>query len=246
MAHEQITVPARDGNCTTHVLTGKDGKGGPAILFYFDAGGIRPVVIDMAQRLADAGYVVFVPDLFYRHGAYGPLVPAEVFAGDVAAILGPLMASTGNAIAAEDTAPILSCADALSDVRGTKIGTIGFCMGGGMAIATAGTYPDRVAAAASFHGGGLASDAPDSPHLYASKLHAELYIAAAEADEFYPPAMADNFQSALHAAGVTYTHETYSAGHGWMKPDFPSYDEAAAERGWREMISFFDRLLKAR
>lgn len=246
MAHEQITVHARDGNCTTHVLTAKDGKGGPAIVFYFDAGGIRPVVIDMAQRLADAGYVVFVPDLFYRHGAYGPLVPAEVFAGDVAAILGPLMASTGNAIAAEDTASILSCADARSDVRGSKIGVVGFCMGGGMAIAAAGSYPDRVVAAASFHAGGLATDAPDSPHLYASKLHAELFIAAAEDDEFYPPAMADNFQSALDAAGVTYTHETYPAGHGWMKPDFPSYDRAAAERGWKEMISFFDRLLKAR
>nr|WP_292294894.1 dienelactone hydrolase family protein [Marivita sp.] len=133
-----------------------------------------------------------------------------------------------------------------SDVSGTKIGAIGFCMGGGMAIATAGTFPDRVVAVASFHGGGLATDAPDSPHLYASKLHAELYIAAAEDDELYPPAMADNFQSAMDAAGVTYTHETYTAGHGSMKPDFPSYGRAAAERGWREMISFFDRLLKAR
>ena len=246
MPHEQITVHARDGNCTTHVLTATDGKGGPAILFYFDAGGIRPVVIDMAQRLADAGYVVLVPDLFYRHGAYGPLVPAEVFAGDAAAILGPLMATTGNAIAAEDTEAVLSYADTRSDVRRKTVGAVGFCMGGGMAIATAGTYPDRVVAVASFHGGGLATDAPDSSHLYAPRLKAELYIAAAEDDAFYPPAMADKFTSALDAAGVAYTHEIYPAAHGWMKPDFPSYDGTAAERGWKEMIAFFDRLLKGR
>ena len=246
MPHEQVTVHAGDGDCTTHVLTPTDGEGGPAILFYFDAGGIRPAVIAMAQRLADAGYVVLVPDLFYRHGPYGPLVPAEVFAGDAAAILGPLMATTGNAIAAEDTASVLSYADTRSDVRGKTIGAVGFCMGGGMAIAAAGTYPDRVVAAASFHGGGLATDAPDSPHLYAPKLKAELYVAAAEDDDFYPPAMADRLKAALRAAGVAHTHETYPAAHGWMKPDFPSHDEAAAERGWDEMISLFDRLLKDR
>ena len=246
MPHEQVTVRAGDGDCTIHVLTPTDGEGGPAILFYFDAGGIRPAVIAMAQRLADAGYVVLVPDLFYRHGPYGPLVPAEVFAGDAAAILGPLMATTGNAIAAEDTASVLSYADTRSDVRGKTIGAVGFCMGGGMAIAAAGTYPDRVVAAASFHGGGLATDAPDSPHLYATRLKAELYVAAAEDDEFYPPAMADRLKAALNAASVAYTHETYPAAHGWMKPDFPSYDDAAAERGWGEMLSLFDRLLKDR
>ena len=178
-------------------------------------------------------------------GTYGPFVPSEVFAGDVAAILGPLMITTGNAASAEDTEAFLALLNGRRDVRGEKVGAVGFCMGGGMAIAAAGTVPERFAAVASFHGGGLATDAPDSPHLYAPKLEAELYAAAATNDEHYPLEMAERFQAALTEANVRYTHETYPAAHGWMKPDFPVYDEEAAKRGWREMLAFFDRTLKA-
>jgi len=113
-----------------------------------------------------------------------------------------------------------------------------------MAIAAAGRRPERFAAVASFHGSNLATDAPDSPHSYARDLDAELYIAAAENDDSYSPAMAERFQHALDEAGVRYRTETYSAAHGWMKPDFPVYDEPAAERGWHEMLAFFDRTLR--
>jgi carboxymethylenebutenolidase len=118
-------------------------------------------------------------------------------------------------------------------------------MGGGMAIAAAGTYPDRFGAVASFHGGNLATDTPDSPHRYAPRLEAELYVAAADQDDSYPPEMAERLEEALDKAHVPYRAETYlGAAHGWMKPDFPVYDEAAAERGWREILAFFDRTLK--
>jgi carboxymethylenebutenolidase len=127
-----------------------------------DAGGIRPTVLGMAERLADAGYVVLLPDLFYRFGPYGPFDPTEIFKGDVRAILGPLMRTTGNAKAAEDTAAFLAYLDTRDDVKGEKIGAVGFCMGGGMAIAAAGVWPDRFAAVASYHGGNLATDASDS------------------------------------------------------------------------------------
>ncbi|MGH8257207.1 MAG: dienelactone hydrolase family protein, partial [Steroidobacteraceae bacterium] len=96
MPNEQITIRTRDGECTLHVATPAGDGPWPAVIFYMDAGGIRPVVVEMAQRLAGAGYVVLVPDLFYRYGPYGPLVPKEVFAGDLRAVLGPLMATTGN------------------------------------------------------------------------------------------------------------------------------------------------------
>ena len=108
----------------------------------------------------------------------------------------------------------------------------------------AATRPDRFAAVASFHGGNLATDAPSSPHSFASRLKAELYIAAAENDSSYPPAMAERFRRALEQAGVRYRTETYPAPHGWMKPDFPVYDKAAADRGWHEMLSFFERTLR--
>jgi carboxymethylenebutenolidase len=216
----------------------------PAVIFYMDAGGIRPGVIGMAQRLADAGYVVLLPDMFYRFGAYGPIVPAELFAGDFMAVIGPLMATTGNDKAAEDTAAFLAYLDARGDVAGRRLGAVGFCMGGGMAIAAAGTYPDRFGAVASFHGGNLATDAPTSPHLLAPKLEAEIYIAAAENDASYPPEMAARFEAALTQAGVRYSAEGYSAPHGWMKTDFPIYDHAEAERGWAAMLGLFGRGLR--
>lgn len=244
MPHEQITITTRDGNCPAHLFAPGGGRNGPAVIFYMDAGGIRPAVLGMAERLSQAGYVVLLPDLFYRYGSYGPFDPKEVFKGDVRAILGPLIATTGNAKAAEDTNAFLAYLDARSDVGGDKVGAVGFCMGGGMAITAAGTWPDRFAAVASFHGGNLATDAPDSPHTYAPRLKAELYIAAAENDGSYPPAMAERLKHALDEAHVRYRSETYSAAHGWMKPDLPVYDDAAAERGWREMLAFFERMLR--
>ncbi len=244
MRHEQMIIVTRDGECPAHLFSDGADWNAPAIIFYMDAGGIRPAVLGMARRLSEAGYVVLLPDLFYRYGPYGPFEPREVFKGDVRAILGPLMATTGNAKAADDTEAFLAYLDTRPEVRGDKIGAVGFCMGGGMAIAAAGRRPDRFTAVASFHGGNLATDAPDSPHGYARELSAELYIAAAENDGSYPPAMAERFQRALDEAGVRYRTETYPAAHGWMKPDFPVYDAPAAERGWHEMLAFFDRTLR--
>lgn len=243
MPNQQVIIRTFDGDCPTHVLTPAGNGSWPAIIFYMDAGGIRPALISMAQRLADAGYIVLLPDLFYRYGSYGPFVPREVFAGDFRAILGPLMITTGNDKAAEDTGALLAYLDTRSDMINRKVGAVGFCMGGGMAIAAAGTYPDRFAAVASFHGGNLATDTPTSPHRFAPKLKAEVYIAAAENDGSYPPDMAKRFETALTEAGVHFSAETYPAAHGWMKPDFPVYDHAAAERGWSAMLAIFDRNL---
>jgi len=244
MPIQQPTISTKDGECPAHVLTPSGQGPWPAIIFYMDAGGIRPAMIEMAQRLADAGYVVLLPDLFYRHGPYGPLVPKDVFAGDVGAILGPLMATTGNDKAAEDTQSLLTYLSARGDVAGAEVGAVGFCMGGGMALAAAATYPDRFAAVASFHGGNLATDAPTSPHWLAPKLKAEVYIAAAKSDDSYPPAMAERLADALSKAGVRYRGETYPAAHGWMIPDFLVHDPAAAERGWGEMLTLFERHLQ--
>ncbi|CAN5331392.1 dienelactone hydrolase family protein [soil metagenome] len=216
----------------------------PAVIFYMDGLAIRPTLVEMGQRLAANGYVVLVPDLFYRYGPYPPFDPKAVFAGDFRKAIGPLMATTNNARAASDTEAFLAYLGTRADVAKGKIGTVGFCMGGGMAITAAGTFPDRVAAAISFHGGRLATDEPDSPHLLAPKITAELYVAGADEDNSYPPEMAERLKAALDEAGVTYKAEIYpGAHHGWMKPDFPVYDEAAAERGWREMLTVFKRTL---
>ena len=199
MPTEHVTIRTRDGDCRSHVVT-PDGAGPwPAVILYMDAGGIRPALLDMALQLAAAGAVVLLPDLFYRYGPYGPFVPKEVFKGDFRAILGPLMATTGNDKAAADTEAFLAYLDTRGDVGGRGIGAVGFCMGGGMALASAGTYPDRFAAAASFHGGNLATDAPTSPHLLAPTLKAEIHIGAAENDGSYPPTMAERLERSLPA-----------------------------------------------
>ena len=243
MPAEHAVIQTEDGQCPTDVLT-PDGTGPwPAVIFYGDAGGMRPAMRAMAAQLAGAGYLVLLPDLYYRYGPYAPLVPAEVFAGDVGAILGPLIATTGTDKAARDTAALLAYLDQRNDVAGDRIGAVGFCMGGGIAVAAAATYPERFAAVASFHGGRLATDAPQSPHWLSPTLQAEVYIARAENDDSYPPAMARRFEAALTAAGVRYQSEEYPAPHGWMVPDFPVYDAQCAERGWEAMLALFARTL---
>ena len=245
MAHEQVSIRTNDGDCPTHVLTPEGAGPWPAVIFYMDALAIRPTLVDMAARLADEGYVVLLPDLFYRFGPYAPLDPKVVFAGDFRATVGPMMATTDNRKAAEDSEALLAYLDSRSDVAGPKIGTVGFCMGGGMALTVAGTFPERVAAAISFHGGNLATDGELSPHLLAPRIEAEVYVAGADEDHSYPPEMADRLEVALTEAGVTHRCEIYpGAAHGWMKPDFPIYDEAAAERGWSEMLALFGRTLR--
>ncbi len=245
MPIEQVSIHTQDGDCRAYITTPSGDGPWPAVILYGDAGGIRPAMLDMAQRLANAGHVVLLTDLYYRYGPYAPLVPAEVFKGDVGAILGPLMATTGTDKAAEDTGAFLAYLDTRKDIAGAKVGAVGFCMGGGMAIAAAAAYPQRFAAVASFHGGNLASDAPTSPHLRVGGLAATLYIAAADKDDSYPPAMAARMEDALAKAGVQYQTETYSgAMHGWMVPDFPVHDAAAADRGWAALLALFDRTLR--
>lgn len=241
-----VTIPMRDGPCPSYLMTPATEGPWPAVVFYGDAGGIRPAMIAMAQRLADAGYLVLLPDPFYRHGPYDTLVPEEVFKGDVMAILGPLMATTGNDKAAEDVGTCLRYLDATGLVQGDRVGAVGFCMGGGMAMAAAAAAPERFAAVASFHGGNLATDDPASPHRLASRLKAQTYIACADHDETCPPAMIARLEQALQDGGVEHTIETYAdARHGWMVPDFPSFDGAAAERGWSALLALFEKNLES-
>ncbi|MHB0791049.1 dienelactone hydrolase family protein [Bradyrhizobium sp. 5.13L] len=245
MSEEQVGIKAKDGLCQAWVFTPEGPAPWPSVIFYMDAFGIRPGMKQMAQHVADEGYVVLLPDLFYRHGAYGPLDPKEVLQGDFDAIVGPLMVSTDNHKAGEDTAAFLAYLDGRRDVAGNKVGTVGFCMGGGMALTAAAYYPDRIAAAASFHGGNLASDLSVSPHLQAAKIKGEVYVAFADNDGSYPPEMAKRLDAAMAAAGVNYSSELYAEkAHGWMKPDMPVYDAEAADRGWAKLSELYARNLR--
>jgi carboxymethylenebutenolidase len=244
MTQEKVTIQTKDGQCAAQVFTPNGAGPWPAVIYYMDAFGIRPAMVEMAGHIASAGYVVLLPDMFYRFGPYGPLTPREVMAGDFRAVIGPMMGTTDNHKAAADTETFLAYLDTRSDVAGKKVGTVGFCMGGAMALTAAGYYPERVAAAVSFHGGNLATDLPTSPHLLAPKIRAEVYVAGADNDHSYPPEMAERLEAALTQAGVKHVCEIYEGkAHGWMKPDMPVYDAAAAERGWSELFALYQRTL---
>jgi carboxymethylenebutenolidase len=135
-----------------------------------------------------------------------------------------------------DTAAFLETLAARPDVKKGPFGTTGYCLGGFMALTAAGTYPDRFAAAASYHGGRLASDAADSPHLLAPRIKARLYVGGAIEDESFPDAMKARLAEALSKAGVDYQIETYPAKHGWVLSDTLAYDNAAAERHWQTLL----------
>ena len=246
MSHEQVSIRTRDGDCPAHVFTPHGDGPWPAAIFYMDGLAIRPTLFAMGQRLADAGYVVLLPDLFYRAGRYEPLDPKKVFAmGNIREALAPLFSSTDHRRAAQDTEAFLAYLDGRSDVAGKKIGTTGYCMGGGMSLTVAGTYPDRVAAAASFHGGNLATESEMSPHRLAPKMQARVYVAGADEDNSYPPDMAARLEKALRDGGVDHRCEIYAGAlHGWTMPDFPVYNEAAAARHWHELQALFASKLR--
>ena len=241
MSHEQISIRTHDGECPTYVFTPPGATPHPAVIFYMDGLGIRPTIFEMGQRLADDGYVVLVPDLFYRAGPYEALEPKKVFAsGDVMGAIGHLFASTDNRRAGEDTEAFLAYIEGREGVAGTKVGTTGYCMGGAISLTAAGTYPDRIAAAASFHGGNLATDSELSPHRLAPSIAARVYVAGADHDDSYPPEMAARLDQALSDADVDHCCEIYpEALHGWTMSDFPVYNEAAAERHWGELLTLF-------
>ena len=245
MTQETLSVRTKDGECPVHIFTPKGTGRWPAAIFFMDGLGIRPTLFDMAQRLADGGYIVLLPDLYYRAGPYEPLDPKAVFASnDVRAAIGHLYPTTGNRPATADTEAFIALIDSRKDVKGRKIGTTGYCMGGGISLTVAGTYPDRIAAAASFHGGGLATDGEDSPHLLAPKMKARIYVAGADQDGSYPPEMAERLDKALTDAKVDHRCEIYEGAlHGWTMADFPIYNEPAAERHWKELFALFKTTL---
>ena len=242
MNEEQVTLTTADGDCPCYVFGPGDGASHPAVIFFMDGLGIRTTLLDMARRLAASGYVVLLPDLYYRAGPRTPLSVEELFAsGNLGAALAPLMGSTDTHRAAEDSRVFLDYLASRPDVLGTKVGTTGYCLGGGISLAVAGTYPDRVAAAASFHGGRLVTDTEFSPSRLVPNITARVYVAGADFDDGYPPEMAERLEDLLTEAGVEHRLEVYTgARHGFTMVDFPVYDEQAAERHWRELLALLD------
>jgi carboxymethylenebutenolidase len=244
---QEIALPTPDGDARAFTFTPKGEGPWPAAIIFMDAPAIRPALFEFGERLAANGYFTLLPDLFWRAGPYAPINVKEVFADEAKRreVFGKLTGSTSPEKQLVDAKASLDYLAAQPQVKGDKVAVTGYCMGCGVVMRVAGTYPDRLAAAAGFHGGRLATDAPDSPHLLAPKITAKVLVAGADEDAGFPPEQADRLRAALTSAGVDNEVTIYpGARHGYTMPDLPVYNEPAAERHWREMLALFDETLK--
>jgi len=244
-----IDVKTPDGTCDAafiHPTTGSH----PAVIVWPDAFGLRPAMRDIGKRIAAEGYSVLVPNPYYRVAKGAPVDNPSTFSfsnpADMAK-LRPLMASINAAGAAEkDAVAFLQFLDAQPQVnKAKKAGTQGYCMGGPLVVRTAAAVPNRIGAGASFHGGGLVTNNPDSPHLLAPKIKARMYFGIASNDDQRQPDAKDKLKEAFAAAKVPAEIEVYPALHGWCVPDMPMqdgkpiYSKPDAEKAWGKLVALY-------
>jgi carboxymethylenebutenolidase len=243
---DNIQIETKDGKCPAYVFKPQGAGPWPAILFFMDGIGIRPAMFEMAEKMAGHGYYVLLPDLFYRSGPYAPMNAKTVFSvpAERKELMEKYISKANQKNVMSDTQAFLDFLDAQKDVKRGKIGTTGYCLGGYMSLAAAGTYPERIVAAASYHGGRLANDAPDSPHLLAPKIKARVYVAGATEDDSFNDEAKAKLEEALTKAGVRHQVETYPAKHGFVPRDTPAHDEKAEQRHWETLFGLFDQTLK--
>ena len=241
MIDRELTIPTSHGSMQAFVTHPEEGGPHPVVFFYMDAPGKREELHDMARRLGTAGYYVVLPNLYYRS------VPAyNVFSGDPdhrPELMWELMASLTDDLVVADTRSMVDHVDADPAADATRVGCVGYCMGGPFAFAAACALPGRVRAAASVHGVRLFG--PGSPADRAPQARAELYFAFAEFDEYVPDGMADDLERYLVAIGADARVERYpGTHHGFVFPDRgPHYDKASAERHWERLYALFARTL---
>ena len=239
-ANIDVTTPDGVADCFfVHPSSGTH----PGVLIWPDAFGLRPAKMQMGRRLAESGYSVLVVNQYYRTQR-APIVSSTNFA-EVRETLMPLMGSLNADTQTRDAMAFISFLDDQPSVdQSRKMGTMGYCMGGPFTMRTAAAVPDRIGAAASFHGGGLVTDADDSPHLLVPKMKASYLFAIAENDDANQPEAKDVLRDAFAQAGLPAEIEVYEgARHGWCPPDSTVYHEAQAERAWSRLLVLFEEAL---
>lgn len=247
---QDVQVPTPSGTCDA-ALVHPAGQGQwPAVILFCDAFGLRPTMREMAKRLARDGYTVLVPNPYYRSTKAPGIAAGFDFSNpadrkQLAALREPL---TQDAVM-QDAAAYMAFLDAQGSVKkSAKAGVFGYCMGGPMTMQAAAAMPQRIGAGASFHGGGLVTDKPDSPHLLAPRIKAQYYFGIAANDDAREPDAKDKLRAAFASTGVPAKIEVYAGCmHGWCVKDMPMadgkpiYNEAQAERAWSELVALYKR-----
>ena len=242
VSEADIDVTTPDGVADCYFVHPTSGAH-PGVLIWPDAFGLRSAKKQMGRRLAESGYSVLVVNQYYRTQR-APIVNTTNFA-EVRDKLRPLMGSLNAGTQTRDARAFVSFLDTQPAVdRNRKMGTMGYCMGGPFTMRTAAAVPDRIGAAASFHGGGLVTDQADSPHLLVPEMKAHYLFAIAENDDRNQPEAKDVLRDAFARAGLPAEIEVYAgAMHGWCPPDSTVYHEAQAERAWSRLLALFENAL---
>jgi carboxymethylenebutenolidase len=246
-----IEIPAAAGTAEALVVRPSTGTGPfPGVILYMDAFGLRPRIEEMAQRIADWGYVVLAPNVFYRDGTAAELAPKVDLttpegraAGGKAAF--PRVGHLTVDKVLPDIDAWIAALETLDDVAAGPIGTFGYCMGARLAVRTATAHPELVAACGGFHGGGLATEAPDSPHLGLGNARARFVFGHADHDQSMDPDAVARLGAALNAAGLEASNEIYTgAPHGYTMADTSMFHAGATERHFTELRALLDGTLK--
>ena len=247
MNEQTLDIDTGDGEMETFVCHPERGGPHPAIFFLMDAPGIRDELRDMARRLAAAGFYVLLPNLYYRAGRdtmFGPDVLEDGSAEK--ARMREIRTKMTIPPVMDDLAAMLAFVDGQDEAAPGPVGCHGYCMSGPYALAAAARYPDRIAAAASFYGTWLVSDAEESPHLSLGSAKGELYIACAEHDDLAPMPMVEELRGLFEQSGAAGEIEIYpEVHHGFAFPERWCYDESAAERHWDKLLALYRRMSDA-
>jgi carboxymethylenebutenolidase len=246
MPTKTLQIPTTDGQADAFAAFPDGGERHPGVLLYMDIFGVRPELREKARELAEHGYYVLVPNLFYRHGP-APVIELPGHVGEeirpaVVAQLMPLVEAHTTERALRDADAYLRFLTAQPEVSAGPVAVIGYCMGGVLAMRTAAAHPDQVAAVAGFHPGFLVTDAPDSPHRLVPKLTAQVHLGHAEGD--MSSEAISELNRALDAAGVGYTSEIYPGTiHGFTMSDTDAFNPSALQRHWDRLLPLLDRTL---
>lgn len=238
----EIDIASAEGTIGTYVVHPEGDGPFPVVLFLMDAPGKRALLHQMADRLASNGYYVMLPNLYYRAT---PSFELDFTSKESFARMTELMSVVGNRLIGRDAGSLLAHAASDPAADADRVGCVGYCMSGPFAVWVAADRPDQVRAAASFYGVRLHVDSSDSPHLRLGDIAGELYVGAAEHDEYVPLDMIDRFEAAMQEAGVRGRVERYwGTHHGFAFDDRPAYDHRADERHWAALLDLFDRNLR--
>ena len=243
LAEAMVEVPTPDGACQAFFVHPAEGRH-PGVVLWPDAFGVRPAIEAMARRLAAAGFAVLAVNQYYRTAPLPLGLSFDMFRSDEGRerLMGMIRGVSPDMIA-RDAAAHVAFLDAQPAVdTGRGIGTQGYCMGGGLALRTAAAVPARVKAAASFHGGGLVTDRPDSPHRLFAQASADYLVAIGRDDDEKAPGDKDALREAAMAVGRPTEIEVYRANHSWCVPDAPAYDAAEAERAFERLMALYAKL----